>query len=271
MLLKITADAADFVGGVLPLSSLSFADGEYSKTITVSVQGDEDVESNEAFTVNLSNASTGADIVVGTANGVQSDDVEWTIAALSIPSAEGDGTSNYVYRVTRSGNLAATTLDWSVAGGLVPPAPASSAISSRRALWCSHKVRSSQDFTVADRPAAGVLEADEGFTVTLAAPADSLTRRFRTQGVDTTIVNDDDVMSIAPLAAGSARKPAARAASPSRSRAPVARRWQRRPAGKSCTATPTPPISSPPRAPSLPTRRPRPPPPWAAATARWRS
>jgi len=198
-----TADAADFVGSVLPSGSLSFASGELSKTITVGVQGDVEVEGNEAFTVNLSNASTGADIVVGTANGtIISDDVDWVISALSIPSGEGDGASSYIYRVTRTGSLSATTLDWSVAGSGSDAASTADFVGN---LFPSGTLvftqgQSTQDFTV---QVAGdsVLEADEGFTITLAAPADSLTHSFTTQSVDTTIVNDDDVMSIAPLAA----------------------------------------------------------------------
>ena len=198
-----TADAADFVGGVLPSGSLSFASGELTKTITVSVQGDVEIEGNETFTVNLSNASTGADIVVGSANGnIISDDVEWTLTALSIPASEGDGTSSYVYRVTRSGSLAATTLDWSVAGSGTDAANAADFVGN---LFPSGTLvfaqgQSSQDFTV-QIAGDSVLEADEGFTVTLAAPADSLTHSFATQSVVTTIVNDDDVMSITALAA----------------------------------------------------------------------
>jgi hypothetical protein len=102
---------------VLP-GSLSFASGELSKTITVTVQGDVEVEGNESFTIDLSNASTGADIIIGSATGtITSDDVDWTVTGFSIPTVEGDGAShNFVFRVTRTGGTAATTLDWSVAG-----------------------------------------------------------------------------------------------------------------------------------------------------------
>lgn len=201
-----SADASDFVGGVLPSGSLSFGAGELTKTITVSAQGDTTVESNEAFTVQLSNASTGADIIVGSANAtIISDDVEWTVTALTIPSAEGDGSSNYVFRVTRSGSLSATTLDWSVAGNGSNAANAADFVGN---LLPSGSLvfaqgQASQDFTV---QVAGdsVLEADEGFTVTLAAPTDSLTHSYAVQSADATITNDDDVMSIAPLAADQA-------------------------------------------------------------------
>nr|NCR87403.1 hypothetical protein [Microcystis aeruginosa K13-05] len=54
------ANAADFVGGLLPSGTVSFAPGETSKVITVNVQGDTTVEPNENFTVTLSNPTNGA-------------------------------------------------------------------------------------------------------------------------------------------------------------------------------------------------------------------
>ncbi len=54
-----TLDAADF-GGTLPSGTLSFADGESTKTITVQVAGDTDIEPDETFTVTLSSPSVAA-------------------------------------------------------------------------------------------------------------------------------------------------------------------------------------------------------------------
>ncbi|WP_170295742.1 Ig-like domain-containing protein [Azospirillum brasilense] len=54
-----TLDAADF-GGTLPSGSVSFADGEATKTITILVSGDTDIEPDETFTVALSNPSVSA-------------------------------------------------------------------------------------------------------------------------------------------------------------------------------------------------------------------
>lgn len=198
------ADAADFVGGMLPSGSLSFASDELSKTVTVSVRGDVEVEPNQAFAVTLSNASTGADIVVGSAIGaIISDDVHWTVAAVTVPDTEGDTpNSDFVFRVTRTGSLSATTMDWSAsgssnfaadvndfAGGLLPSGT----------LTFAQGV-SSQDFSV---QVAGdsVRESDERFTVTLAAPGDSLTHSFDVQSTEVVIANDDDVMSITALSA----------------------------------------------------------------------
>ncbi len=71
------ANATDFVGGVLPSGTVSFAAGETSnsKVITVNVQGDTTVEPNENFTVTLSNPTNGATITNATAIGtIQNDD-----------------------------------------------------------------------------------------------------------------------------------------------------------------------------------------------------
>ena len=62
------ASASDFVGGALPSGTVSFAAGETSKTIAVNVSGDTVVESDEGFTVTLSNPSTEA--TLGTASAI---------------------------------------------------------------------------------------------------------------------------------------------------------------------------------------------------------
>ena len=68
------ADAADFVGGVLPGSTVSFAAGESTKTCRRG-QRRRPVEPDEGFTVTLSNASNGT-ITTASANGmIVNDDV----------------------------------------------------------------------------------------------------------------------------------------------------------------------------------------------------
>ncbi|MDB9420887.1 hypothetical protein PN467_10220 [Microcystis aeruginosa CS-563/04] len=68
------ANATDF-GGTLPSGTLTFAANEPSKVITVNVNGDITQESNETFTVTLSNASNGANITTATATAtIQNDD-----------------------------------------------------------------------------------------------------------------------------------------------------------------------------------------------------
>ncbi|MGD9883407.1 MAG: VWA domain-containing protein, partial [Reyranella sp.] len=52
------ANAVDFVGGVLPSGTVTFAPGESAKTVTVNVQGDTGVEADETFVVSLSSPAT---------------------------------------------------------------------------------------------------------------------------------------------------------------------------------------------------------------------
>ena len=59
-------NAADFVGGVLPGGSLSFAAGEVSKLVTLNVLADAVPEASEVVQVTLS-AAIGATIAVGSA------------------------------------------------------------------------------------------------------------------------------------------------------------------------------------------------------------
>ncbi|WP_353743905.1 ELWxxDGT repeat protein, partial [Microcystis sp. LSC13-02] len=72
-------NATDFVGGLLPSGTVSFASGETSKVITVNVQGDTTVELNENFTVTLSNATNGATITTALVTGtILNDDISVT-------------------------------------------------------------------------------------------------------------------------------------------------------------------------------------------------
>ena len=64
-----SASAGDFVAGVLPSGTLTFAPGQTIKLITILVRGDTTVEGTERFRVNL-NTPTGAMIDVANAIGV---------------------------------------------------------------------------------------------------------------------------------------------------------------------------------------------------------
>jgi hypothetical protein len=67
-------DGADFPGG-LPSGTLNFAAGQASQTLTVNVAGDTAFESDEDFTVTLSNASAGSSIITPSAGGtIENDD-----------------------------------------------------------------------------------------------------------------------------------------------------------------------------------------------------
>ncbi len=70
------ANASDFVGGVLPSGTVSFAATETTQDIIVSVQGDTTIETAESFQVTIANPSVG-DIGTAAATGtIQNDDVD---------------------------------------------------------------------------------------------------------------------------------------------------------------------------------------------------
>ncbi|WP_353860973.1 FG-GAP-like repeat-containing protein [Azospirillum formosense] len=129
------ADAADFVGGVLPRGTVSFAAGETSKTITINVAGDADAEVNEGFAVVLIDpvgAITGADNV---ARGlILNDDSgspppKLSIAATSPAQVEGNsGSTPFTFTVTRSGDTSGiSSVDYRVIGTILAPGSESEA------------------------------------------------------------------------------------------------------------------------------------------------
>lgn len=197
--LQGAADAADFLGGILPSGSLAFAAGEASQTISVVVLGDRTLEADEVFQVVLGNASAGSDIKVGSATGtIVSDDVQWDLSAVATPVEGDNGATGYRFLVTRSGSGLATTLAWSVAGSGANPASADDFVGGQLPFGELTFAEGQMSQTVIVWAAGdSALEADEGFTLGLQAPGDSLSHSFATQQVDVLIRNDDDVFAIA--------------------------------------------------------------------------
>jgi predicted extracellular nuclease len=116
------AGASDFVADSIFSGTVSFADGETSKTFSIDVAGDTVFEADETFTVTLSNATGGASIDDATATGtIQNDDPQPVAGSVSIADAaiaEGNsGTSLLVLTLTRSGGTAAFTVDFATANG----------------------------------------------------------------------------------------------------------------------------------------------------------
>ncbi|MEZ6131872.1 MAG: choice-of-anchor I family protein [Planctomycetaceae bacterium] len=96
------ADGVDFVGGTLPSGQLTFAAGEFSKTITVQVQGDTDAEADELFTVTLSNA-VGASVALASADSTITNDdaANFKLQVLHASDLEGG-----VDAISRAANFA---------------------------------------------------------------------------------------------------------------------------------------------------------------------
>ena len=115
-----TTSADDFSGATS--GTVSFAAGQTSQVITLNVAGDGTVETDEAFSVVLSNA-TGATMGTASASGtIQNDDAAtlptFSIAVSPTSQAEGNsGTTPFTFTVTRSSGTGASTVNWLLASG----------------------------------------------------------------------------------------------------------------------------------------------------------
>jgi Ca2+-binding RTX toxin-like protein len=187
-------DAADFLGGVLPSGTVSFAAGESTKTLTVNVAGDRLAEAHESFTLTLSSPSAGTSITNGTTAGtITNDDAPGPSLTLSGPLnlAEGDsGTTAFIFTVTRSGDISGfSSADWVVSGNGASAADAADFLGGvlpsgtvSFAAWESTK-------TITVNVAGdAVVEGDEVFTLVLSASSGTAIANGTTTG---TIRNDD--------------------------------------------------------------------------------
>ncbi len=192
------ANPADFVGGVLPSGTVTFAAGEDTATIEIPVQGDTDVEPDEDFRVTLS-APTNATLgdAEGDATILNDDEVVVPPPELSIDDgpdqAEGDaGTTLFSFTVTRSGDLSGeSTADWAVTGVGADPANAADFVGG---VLPSGTVTfaAGEDTATIGVPVQGDtdVEPDEAFRVTLSGLTNA------TLGAaegDATILNDNSV------------------------------------------------------------------------------
>ena len=196
-----SADAGDFTGRLLPSGTLNFAVGEASKTITVGVAGDTELEVDEGFTVTLSNA-TGCEIQTATATGtIVSDDAGLVIAATSANQPEGNtGTTAFSFAVTRSGATAdVATVAWSVVGNGDSPTNAADFAGSFLPGGTVSFAAGETTKTITVLVAGDLLvERDEGFTVLLANAFNAKISTSKASGV---ILADDTGLKIAATAA----------------------------------------------------------------------
>ena len=109
-----TADGTATAGSdyvALPTGTLSFAAGDLTKTISVTINGDTTVESDETFLVNLSNATNGGTVVKSQGTGtIANDDSAGGVGNISINDVtitEGNsGTKVATFTVSHTGSAA---------------------------------------------------------------------------------------------------------------------------------------------------------------------
>ena len=197
------ANATDFVGGLLPSGTVSFAAGETSKVITVNVQGDTTVEPNENFTVTLSNATNGATITTATATGtIQNDDVAvptLTIAATNANQTEGNsGSKAFTFTVTRAVNTTGSNnVNWAVTGTGTNPANATDFVGGLLPSGVvSFAAGETSKVITVNVLGDTTVEPNENFTVTLSNATNGAT--ITTATATGTINNDDFIGTSGP-------------------------------------------------------------------------
>ncbi|TAF02111.1 MAG: DUF4114 domain-containing protein, partial [Nostocales cyanobacterium] len=194
-----TAIQGDFTANS---QTLTFAQGENTKTFTVQTTQDTNIESNETFTVSLTNATGGAEInsINGTAQGTITDDdtpTRFSIAAVS--AAEGE---NIVFTVTRSrDNLTAqsVTVATSIANG--DTASVSDFTANSQTLTFAQG-ETTKTFTV-QTTEDNLFEGNETFTVSLTNATDGA-EISSTNGTAKGTINNNDPAPVFSIATAQA-------------------------------------------------------------------
>ncbi len=179
-------------------NTLTFDPGQTSKPVSVSVNGDTTVESDETFNVNLSgptNATISDTQGVGTIN---NDDTDVTVAVLPSSVSE-DGASNLVYTFTRNGvTTGALTVNFSVTGTAAfttDYTQSGAATFSASAGTVTFGAGNSTAAITVDSAADSTVESDE--TVILTATAGSGYNVASPAAATGTITNDDTDVTVA--------------------------------------------------------------------------
>lgn len=193
----------------MPSGSLTFAAGENSKTITLNINGDDStVESDESFSVNLSNTSPGTSITTPSVTGtILNDDALLSVSKALSSNWEGNtGKTPLTFTVTRSGFLnQTTTVGWSVVGSGINPTNASDfdggILPSGTVSFAAGETTKTITVNVAGD--TNIEALSETFSLLLNSPSAGaiIDTTSATSGATGTIYNDDGIsqLSISPV------------------------------------------------------------------------
>lgn len=184
-----TSDNADFTT-TPQTGTVSFADGETSQTVTITVAGDTSFEGNDTFFVNLTAPTGGATITDGQGLGTITNDDAAPTALLSINDvtlAEGNsGTTNFTFTVTRSGDTGiAASATWTVNNGATDAADFTGPLTGTVSFAAGETSQTITVQVVGDT----TTETNENFTVDLTNP--SINTTITDASGAGTITNDD--------------------------------------------------------------------------------
>jgi uncharacterized delta-60 repeat protein len=168
--------------------TLHFAAGAKTQAISVTIEGDTKIESDEAFSVNLSGATNGATISHGSATGtISNDDAAGSISINDVTISEGDGGAKVAtFTVTRSGGTAAFDVDFATSDGSATTADNDYAATSGTLHFGAGT--NTQEISVTINGDTKV-ESDEAFSVNLSDPTNGAT--ISDSSGTGTITNDD--------------------------------------------------------------------------------
>jgi hypothetical protein len=169
--------------------TLTFAAGETTKTVSVTIAGDTTVEPNETFVVNLS-APSGATLADATGQGtITNDDVAPpvvpTLSIADVAVTEGNAATTATFTVTLSAAASgAVTANYATADGTATAGSDYTATNGTLSFAAGETTKTITVAIVGDT----VVEPDETFTVDLSAATGATIADASAQG---TIVNDD--------------------------------------------------------------------------------
>jgi urease beta subunit len=175
--------------------SFSGAGSDKTKTATVLINGDTAAETNETFTVNISNPQPAAGIVIDTPTATETisdDDSSASFAIADVTAAEGNaGSSTFSFAVTKAGSTAFTTsVNFATTDGTATVADGDYASTSGTLSFLPGDTTKNVDVTVNGDTKH---ETGETFTVDLSGAVNASIAD--NQGVGT-ITNDDQVPDI---------------------------------------------------------------------------
>jgi chitinase len=176
----------------LPATTLTFGANETSKSVAVAIVGDTTVESNETFTVVLSNP-TAAFLAKGTGTGTITDD-DNAIGFSAATTSVAEGAGKVTLTLTRTGSNAPVSAQIATASGTA------TAGQDFTSATTTVSFAANETSTTVDIPIASdtLPEADETFTVTLSGPQGGAT--LGEPAATTVTILDDDAEPTVGLA-----------------------------------------------------------------------
>ncbi len=194
------ANASDFIGGIIPSGTVSFASGESSKLITIQVLGNTLIEPDKTFSVTIFNP-VNVIIDVSTAEAIiRNDDSVLSIASVNggspVSISEGNsGSTTFAFIVNRTGNLdRLSSVSWSVVGsGLFPASPDDFVGGIFPSGTVSFALGESSQIIAVNVVGDLVFEDNETFTISIFNPVGAT---ISTNSATAIIINDDSILSL---------------------------------------------------------------------------